>query len=104
MTDPHVADSTFRTWPQDDFLLPPPNPAQRVDVFPEPSAAPTVPAMPAVPAVASVLDPRDLRRLELNAALTAAGIAPLPGDREAIDQLSALPHTVHEALHRWLTA
>ncbi|MDI3387713.1 hypothetical protein QIS99_16120 [Streptomyces sp. B-S-A8] len=87
MTAPHVADSTFRTWPQDDFLLPPPNPAQRME-----------------PSRAAVLDPRDLRRLELNAALTAAGIAPLPGDREAIDQLSALPHSVHEALHRWLTA
>ena len=83
MTAPHVADSTFRTWPQDDYLLPPPNPAHRLP---------------------TVLDPRDLRRLELNAALTAAGIAPLPGDREAIDQLSALPHSVHEALHRWLTS
>ncbi|MDI3405016.1 hypothetical protein QIS96_14465 [Streptomyces sp. B-S-A6] len=148
MTTPHVADSTFRTWPQDDFLLPPPNPAHRLDATtaapasrsasasPAPSAwsawsassdAPTVPCMPAVPVpcglsvpsassadsadstnpeapAASVLDPRDLRRIELNAALTAAGIAPLPGDREAIDQLSALPHSVHEALHRWLTS
>ncbi|CAM5458222.1 hypothetical protein [Streptomyces aurantiogriseus] len=67
----------------DDFLLPPPNPAQRVDV---------------------VLDPRDVRRLEIHAALTIAGIAPMPGDLEAIEHLSSLPHSVHTALHRWLTA
>ncbi|NBE55085.1 hypothetical protein GUY60_27415 [Streptomyces sp. YC537] len=63
-------------------MLPPPNPAHRLR---------------------SPLDPRDLRRLDLNAALTAAGIAPSPGDRDAIEQLSALPYSVHEALHRWLT-
>ncbi|MFF3845658.1 hypothetical protein [Streptomyces sp. NPDC002328] len=67
----------------DDFLLPPPNPAQRLDL---------------------VLDPRDVRRLELHAALTAAGIAPMPGDLDVIDRLSALPEHVHIALHRWLTA
>ncbi|MFM9370677.1 hypothetical protein [Streptomyces sp. Da 82-17] len=110
MTAPHVADSTFRTWPEDDFLLPPPNPAQRPDRpsgEPAPASTPTDPDAATVPVMASpaaLLDPRDLRRIELNAALTAAGIAPLPGDREAIDQLSALPHSVHEALHRWLTS
>lgn len=82
MTAPHVADSTFGTWPQDDYHLPPPNPARRQRI---------------------VLDPRDVRRLELNAALTAAGIAPCLGDRDAIERLSALPQGVHEALHRWLT-
>ncbi|MGV9249995.1 hypothetical protein [Streptomyces sp. NPDC003697] len=66
----------------DDFLLPPPDPAQRIRCS---------------------IDPYDLRRLDLHAALTAAGIAPLPGDREAIEQLSALPDSVHRALHRWLT-
>ncbi|MEU6810162.1 hypothetical protein ABZ920_14435 [Streptomyces sp. NPDC046831] len=67
----------------DDFLLAPPNPAQRISCS---------------------IDPYDLRRLDLHAALTAAGIAPLPGDREAIEQLSALPDSVHQALHRWLTS
>jgi len=66
----------------DDFLLPPPNPTQRL--------------RPA-------LDLRDVHRLELNATLTTAGIAPMPGDREAIDHLSALPHTIHATLQRWLT-
>ncbi|MCL6667877.1 hypothetical protein ACWDCC_28925 [Streptomyces sp. NPDC001102] len=67
----------------DDHLLPPPNPAHRLPCH---------------------IEPRDLRRLELHAVLTAAGIAPLPGDCEAIEQISALPAEVHQALHRWLTA
>ncbi|MDF3301457.1 hypothetical protein P3H78_23100 [Streptomyces sp. K1PA1] len=65
----------------DGDLLPPPDPTHRI---------------------ACRIDPRDLRRLDLYAALTAAGIAPWPGDREAVEQLSALPTSVHVALHRWL--
>ncbi|WP_445530024.1 hypothetical protein [Streptomyces cyslabdanicus] len=53
--------------------------------------------------IACRVDPRDLRRLDLLAALTVAGIAPWPGDREAIEVLSALPDSVHEALHRWFS-
>ncbi|MFE1585081.1 hypothetical protein [Streptomyces sp. NPDC059402] len=64
-----------------DFLLQPPNPAERV---------------------ACRVDPVDLRRLDLLALLTTAGIAPSAGDRAAIDQLSVLPGSVHTALHRWL--
>ncbi|MFF8974570.1 hypothetical protein [Streptomyces sp. NPDC014995] len=70
--------------PQDadaDYLLPPPAPARR----PHPA-----------------LDPRDRRRLDLHAALTAAGVPPRPEDREAIDQLSALSRSVNAALQRWL--
>ncbi|KAB1148254.1 hypothetical protein F7R91_10180 [Streptomyces luteolifulvus] len=76
MPDPRPA------WANDGFLLPPPHPAQRLNL---------------------ALDPRDVHRLELNAALTTAGIAPMPGDREAIDRLSELPDAVHATLHRWLT-
>jgi hypothetical protein len=83
MTAPPAADLRRGYSAEDDFLLPPPNPAGRVP---------------------SRIDPRDMRRLDLHAALTAAGIAPSPGDREAIERLSDLPVTVHEALHRWLTA
>ncbi|MEU9070786.1 hypothetical protein AB0E06_32850 [Streptomyces sp. NPDC048109] len=64
-----------------DFLLQPPNPAERVGCR---------------------VDPVDLRRLDLLALLTTAGIAPSAGDRAAIDQLSVLPGSVHTALHRWL--
>ncbi|WP_306321983.1 MULTISPECIES: hypothetical protein [unclassified Streptomyces] len=64
-----------------DWLLAPPDPAHRVPCH---------------------VDPRDMRRLELHAVLTAAGIAPSPGDTEAIERLSALPDAVHATLRRWL--
>ncbi|MFH9725468.1 hypothetical protein ACH4M4_21255 [Streptomyces sp. NPDC017254] len=58
------------------------------------------------PAPSNGLSPRleatDRRRLELHAALTTAGIAPLPGDLDAIEVLSALDDTTHSALRRWL--
>ncbi|MER6035659.1 MULTISPECIES: hypothetical protein [unclassified Streptomyces] len=69
--------------PAEDFLLAPPRSADRITCR---------------------VDPRDLRRLNLYAVLTAAGIAPWPGDREAIEELSALPDSVHEALHHWLNS
>ncbi|MFE7587470.1 hypothetical protein ACFU5Y_38595 [Streptomyces gardneri] len=50
------------------------------------------------------LEPADRRRLELHAALTTAGIAPLPGDLDAIEALCALDDTTHIALRRWLSA
>ncbi|MFF3291660.1 hypothetical protein [Streptomyces sp. NPDC003023] len=49
------------------------------------------------------LEPADRRRLDLHAALTAAGIAPLPGDLAAIEALCALDDTTHTALQRWIT-
>ncbi|MFE5394189.1 hypothetical protein ACFQ9U_06440 [Streptomyces sp. NPDC056568] len=66
---------------QGDFLLPPPDPARRVPCR---------------------IDPVDLRRLDLLALLTTAGIAPSPGDRAAVARLSELPGDVHAALRRWL--
>ncbi|MFI0990517.1 hypothetical protein [Streptomyces exfoliatus] len=48
------------------------------------------------------LEPADRRRLELHAALTTAGIAPLPGDLDAIEALCSLDDTTHIALRRWL--
>ncbi|GAB7106516.1 hypothetical protein JCM4814A_48300 [Streptomyces phaeofaciens JCM 4814] len=86
--DPYAVDDIGIGWPapagqphDGDYLLPPPNPAERLS---------------------HPLDPRDLRRLDLYAVLTAAGIPPLPEDRDAIDQLSALPRSVNVALQRWL--
>ncbi|MGX1508621.1 UNVERIFIED_CONTAM: hypothetical protein RKD43_007330 [Streptomyces graminofaciens] len=66
----------------DDYLLPAPRPGQRVPL---------------------PLEPADRRRLDLHAALTTAGIAPLPGDLAAIDALCALDDTTHAALQRWIT-
>ncbi|WP_411108567.1 hypothetical protein [Streptomyces sp. c-19] len=48
------------------------------------------------------LEPADRRRLDLHAALTTAGIAPLPGDLDAIEALCSLDDTTHIALRRWL--
>ncbi|MFF2569013.1 hypothetical protein [Streptomyces sp. NPDC058084] len=48
------------------------------------------------------LKPADRRRIELHAALTTAGIAPSPGDRDAIEALCTLDDTTHTALRRWL--
>lgn len=70
-----------------DFLLPPPDPRQRLD-------------MAAPPA----LTPRDRHRLSLHATLTRAGIPPHPDDAKAIDALSTLDDTVALAICRWLSA
>ncbi|MDX3310925.1 hypothetical protein ACWGH3_16060 [Streptomyces sp. NPDC054884] len=88
--DPYAVDATEALWPAapddcdqgaDDHLLPPPNPAERLSIG---------------------ISPRDHRRLDLHAALTAAGIPPRPEDRDAIEQLSALSGSVNAALQRWL--
>ncbi|MFF8030827.1 hypothetical protein [Streptomyces sp. NPDC016626] len=65
-----------------DYLLPPPHPAERIDI---------------------AIDPRDRRRLDLHAALTAAGIPPRPEDREAIESLSALSGSINTTIQRWLS-
>ncbi|GAA1429480.1 hypothetical protein GCM10009601_44910 [Streptomyces thermospinosisporus] len=75
--------TTFFEYQDSDYLLPPPNPADRVDFD-------------------LTIDPRDRRRLELHAALTAAGIPPRPEDREAIDSLSTLPGSIIATIQRWL--
>ncbi|MFJ8665395.1 hypothetical protein [Streptomyces sp. NPDC093600] len=49
------------------------------------------------------LEPEDRRRLDLHAALTTAGIAPLPGDLAAIEALCRLDDATHIALQRWIT-
>ncbi|WP_328876117.1 hypothetical protein OHT76_41880 [Streptomyces sp. NBC_00287] len=65
----------------DDYLLPAPDPASRLS---------------------TPLEPADRRRLELHAALTTAGIAPLPGDLDAIKALCQLDDTTHAAVRRWI--
>ncbi|MET9434252.1 hypothetical protein [Streptomyces sp. NPDC006551] len=65
-----------------DYMLPAPAPASRLPL---------------------PLAPEDRRRLDLHAALTTAGIAPLPGDLDAIEALCRLDDTTHTALQRWIT-
>ncbi|WP_344494151.1 hypothetical protein [Streptomyces enissocaesilis] len=50
------------------------------------------------------LSAADRRRLDLHAALTTTGIAPLPGDLEAICVLSMLDDTTINAVLRWITS
>ncbi|MFF4105258.1 hypothetical protein [Streptomyces sp. NPDC001903] len=42
------------------------------------------------------------RRLELHAALTAAGIPPFAGDLHAIEAVSALDDITNAAVRRWI--
>ncbi|MEU3693156.1 hypothetical protein [Streptomyces narbonensis] len=62
-----------------------------------------LPALGPTSRVSIPLEPADRRRLELHAALTTAGIAPLPGDLDAIEALCTLDDTTHIALRRWLS-
>ncbi|MDQ0605725.1 hypothetical protein QF037_010158 [Streptomyces canus] len=64
-----------------DYLLPPPEPAQRLNI---------------------PLGPVDRRRLDLCAALTIRGIAPLPGDQHAVDAISSLGDAVTAAVLHWV--
>ncbi|MFC4471776.1 hypothetical protein ACFPH6_46070 [Streptomyces xiangluensis] len=66
-----------------DHLLPPPDPAQRLNIV--------------------VLSAADQRRLDLYAALTVRGIAPRPGDRYAVDAISSLGDAVTDSILRWVT-
>ncbi|SEE24133.1 hypothetical protein SAMN05428939_7846 [Streptomyces sp. TLI_105] len=62
-----------------------------------------LPAPESASRLSASLEPADRRRLELHAALTTAGIAPLPGDLDAIEALCQLNDTTHVALRRWLS-
>ncbi|MFI8963045.1 hypothetical protein ACIGO8_13070 [Streptomyces sp. NPDC053493] len=62
-------------------------------------SAPTAPAS----RLSALLEPADRRRLELHAALTTAGIAPLPGDLDAIETLCTLDDATHAVLRRWIS-
>ncbi|MFE7775103.1 hypothetical protein ACFU5O_14605 [Streptomyces sp. NPDC057445] len=66
-----------------DFLLPAPDAQERLPI---------------------PLSPADRRRLDLHAALTSAGIAPLPGDLEAIEALCMLDDTTNVTVMRWITS
>ncbi|MFF2503827.1 hypothetical protein ACFVTY_10695 [Streptomyces sp. NPDC058067] len=89
MTTPATVLPTTHRAAGADFLLPLPDPAQRLDIAPPARA---------------LLTSRDQHRLSLNATLTTAGIPPHPDDMRAIDALSALDDTVALAVRRWLTS
>ncbi|MGW6057276.1 hypothetical protein [Streptomyces sp. NPDC055189] len=86
MTPPATILPTVDRDAETDFMLPPPDPTQRLDMAPPP-----------------LLAPRDRHRLSLYATLTTAGIPPHPDDTRAIDALSTLDDTVALAICRWLS-
>ncbi|MGW3314956.1 hypothetical protein [Streptomyces fungicidicus] len=79
--NPRAVDDLGGDYLGGDYLLAPPDPAARLNAG---------------------IDPRDRRRLDLHAALTAAGIPPRPEDREAIESLSALSGSINSTIQRWL--
>ncbi|MFG2650617.1 hypothetical protein [Streptomyces sp. NPDC048436] len=93
MTSPATILPTVNWDAEADFLLPPPDPTQRLDFGVDADA--DVAARP-------VLTSCDRHRLTLHATLTRAGIPPHPDDVKAIDALSALDDTVALAICRWL--
>ncbi|WP_256355849.1 hypothetical protein [Streptomyces sp. PKU-EA00015] len=80
--DPGTSHISYDGLDSGDYVLPAPDPGRRVSL---------------------PLEPADRRRLDLHAALTTAGIAPLPGDLAAIEALCTLDDTTHAALQRWIT-
>lgn len=86
MTSPATILPTVNWDVEADFLLPPPDPAQRLDMAPP-----------------AALTPRDRHRLSLHATLTTAAVPPHPDDAKAIDALSTLDDTVALAICRWLS-
>ncbi|MEV7558573.1 hypothetical protein [Streptomyces sp. NPDC089795] len=84
-------------WPQDH-----PGDTDRY-VPPLGEAHPTAPGPASDPRLAWPLTHMDRRRLDLQAALTAIGVPPLPGDLESINILSSLDDTTHAAVVRWIT-
>ncbi|XEC29378.1 hypothetical protein JAO84_00125 [Streptomyces fradiae] len=100
--------NTAGLWDLDPYRFP----AAIVDDLPEPHSTVcgllepgdyALPAPDPASRLADPLEPADRRRLELHAALTTAGIAPLPGDLDAITALCELDDTTHAALRRWIS-
>ncbi|MFJ5778822.1 hypothetical protein [Streptomyces sp. NPDC093094] len=79
---PRDADRLLDQHDGSDFLLPPPDPKQRLNMH---------------------VSPADQRRLDLHAALTVRGIAPRPGDQDAIEAISSLGTAVTASVLRWVT-
>lgn len=83
-------------WGDEDWRVPPQaRPVEEEAPWPAPDPGRRLPL---------VMAPADRRRLELHAALTRAGVAPVPGDLHAVEALSALDDTVNEAVRRWIAA
>lgn len=87
-----------------DLLLPPPRPEDRVRFLPShPDDLPLPPPRPEERLQAPVALP-DRRRLDIQAALTAAGVAPTAGDQAAVAELVGLSDGTVQAVIGWIEA
>ncbi|MER6838944.1 hypothetical protein [Streptomyces platensis] len=84
-----------------DPVLPPPRPEDRLSFGPQSQDRPFLPPRPEEQRQGPVALP-DRRRQDLQAALTAAGVAPTDGDLAALAQIAALGDTTAGAVIHWL--
>ncbi|WP_336053662.1 hypothetical protein [Streptomyces sp. CA2R101] len=84
-------------------FLPPPRPEDRLPFEPPKPYGLSVPPLPAEQRQGPVAMP-DHRRLDLHAALTAAGVAPADGDLAALAEIASLGDTTVGAVIGWLAA
>ncbi|BCK66627.1 hypothetical protein Srufu_005800 [Streptomyces libani subsp. rufus] len=85
-----------------DHVLPPPRPEDRLSFgAQQPQDRPFLPPRPEEQRQGPVALP-DRRRQDLQAALTAAGVAPTDGDLAALAQIAALGDTTAGAVINWL--
>lgn len=84
-------------------FLPPPRPEDRLPFEPPQPYGLSVPPFPEEQRQGPVAMP-DYRRLDLHAALTAAGVAPADGDLAALAEIASLGDTTVGAVIGWLAA
>ncbi|MFI5824940.1 hypothetical protein ACIA8I_38600 [Streptomyces rishiriensis] len=87
-------------WGDEDWRVPPQaRAAEEEPLWPAPDPSGRLPMPMPMP---TPMAAADRRRLELQAALIRAGVAPEAGDLHAVDALSALDDTVNDAVRRWI--
>ncbi|MEU0788150.1 hypothetical protein ABZ341_42300 [Streptomyces sp. NPDC006173] len=95
--DAHTAASgaeAEQPWGDEDWRVPAQaRPAEEEVSWPAPDPSQRLPL---------AMAPADRRRLELQATLVRAGVAPAPGDLHAVEALSALDDVVNDTVRRWI--
>ncbi|GAU69695.1 hypothetical protein SSP35_14_00290 [Streptomyces sp. NBRC 110611] len=84
-----------------DLLLPPPRPQDRLHFAADPEDGALPPPRPEE-RLRAPLALADRRRLDIQAALTAAGVAPAAGDAAAVAELAGLSETTVRAVIDWI--
>ncbi|MCB5910717.1 hypothetical protein [Streptomyces pinistramenti] len=86
-----------------DELLPPPRPEDRLPTVPRPTGTPPQNPVPRPESrLHAPVSTSDRRRLDLQVALTAAGVAPAPEDAAALRALAGLDDATTTAVINWI--